>query len=184
MVETGLGLTICRRIVDLMGGKISVESQPGEGATFRFTVNFNLAQTNPKPDLESSTPRIDVPSVKKLKILIVEDYVDNRDIVTLMLEELGYEAEAVSDGQQALDKLAEKDYDIILMDCQMPVMDGYEASRQLRQIEGEQRHTVIIGLTGNAMYDDREKCLAAGMDDYLSKPVMVEDLERVINSYQ
>lgn len=181
---TGLGLTICRRIVDLMGGKIRVKSKLGSGSTFWFAVNFDLAQTNPKADLKSSTPKIDTSSAKNLKILIVEDYADNREIVVFMLEELGYEAEAVSDGQQALEKLAESHYDIILMDCQMPVMDGYEATRQLRQIEGQQRHTIIIGLTANAMYDDKKKCLNAGMDYYLSKPVMIEDLERVINSYQ
>ncbi len=181
---TGLGLTICRRIIDLMQGEIGVQSRPGNGSTFWFTVSFELAQTNSKPELKSSTPKIDSSSVKKLKILIVEDYTDNREIVTFMLQELGYEAEGVSHGQQALDKLAEKDYDIILMDCQMPVMDGYEATRQLRQIEGEQRHTIVIGLTANAMRDDRKKCLAAGMDDYLSKPVMIEDLKRLLRNFE
>ncbi|MEL6462296.1 MAG: chemotaxis protein CheB [Cyanobacteria bacterium J06621_15] len=181
---TGLGLTICRRIIDLMGGEISVQSHPGSGSTFRFTVNFNLAETNSPSDLKPNVPNINPSSARNLKILIVEDYVDNREIVAFMLEELGYQAEAVGDGQQALDKLAQSDYDIILMDCQMPIMDGYEATRQLRQREGEQRHTVIIGLTANAMYDDREKCLAAGMDDYLSKPVMMEDLERVLANFE
>ncbi|MGB6295109.1 MAG: chemotaxis protein CheB [Rivularia sp. (in: cyanobacteria)] len=181
---TGLGLTICRRIVDLMGGKIGVESQPENGSTFLFTVSFDIAENIIQPNLQPTATKNDSSAVKTLKILIVEDYADNREIVTLMLEELGYQAQAVNDGQQALDKLAQSDYDVILMDCQMPVMDGYEATRQLRQREGEQRHTIIIGLTANAMYDDREKCLNAGMDDYLSKPVMMEDLQRVLRNIE
>ena len=183
---TGLGLTICRRIVDLMGGKIGVETQPESGSTFWFTVSFSLVEDDSilQPNSESTTQIRESKSAKNIKILIVEDYADNRDIVVFMLEELGYQAQAVGDGQQALDQLAESHYDIILMDCQMPVMDGYQATRELRQREGEQRHTIIIGLTANAMYDDREKCLAAGMDDYLSKPVMMEDLERVLRNYQ
>ncbi|AFY58076.1 PAS domain S-box [Rivularia sp. PCC 7116] len=181
---TGLGLTICRRIIDLMGGEIAVQSNPGEGATFWFTVSLDRSETEVESDLQSTATIIDSSSAKNLKILIVEDYVDSREIVVFMLEELGYQAEAVSNGEQALDKLAESDFDIVFMDCQMPVMDGYEATRQLRQREGEQRHTLIIGLTANAMYDDREKCLNAGMDNYLSKPVMMENLERIINNYQ
>ncbi|MBV6624881.1 MAG: response regulator [Rivularia sp. (in: Bacteria)] len=181
---TGLGLTICRRIIDLMGGEIAVQSIPGEGATFRFTVSLDKAKTDVESDLPTTATISNSSPIKNLKILIVEDYADNREIVIFMLEELGYQAEGVSDGEQALEKLAETDFDIVLMDCQMPVIDGYEATRQLRQREGEQRHTVIIGLTANAMYDDREKCLNAGMDDYLSKPVMIEDLERIIHNYQ
>ncbi len=180
---TGLGLTICRRIIDLMGGEIGVETHPGSGSTFWFTVSFDLAENTLQPDLQP-IPKVDLPKAKNLKILLVEDYPDNCDIVIFMLEELGYEAEVVGDGRQALKKLAQSDYHIVFMDCQMPVMDGYEATRQLREIEGEQLHTIIIGLTANAMYDDKEKCLAAGMDDYLSKPVTIEDLERVLGSFE
>ncbi|MCJ8283536.1 MAG: ATP-binding protein, partial [Rivularia sp. ALOHA_DT_140] len=144
---TGLGLTICRRIINLMEGEIGLESRSGEGANFWFKVNFDLAEINPELELESTVTTIDSSLAKNLRILVVEDYPDNRDIVIFMLEELGYQASSVGDGQQALDELAKSDYDIVLMDCQMPIMDGYEATRQIRQREGEQRHTVIIGLT-------------------------------------
>ena len=185
-----------------MQGEIGVESHPESGSTFWFTINFTASDTTPQPDLESTTPITNSSSAKTLKILVVEDYPDNRDVVVFMLEELGYQPQAVNDGQQALDKLALEDFDIVLMDCQgfplkffsskkilmgarqMPVLDGYEATRQLRQRQGTQRHTTIIGLTANAMYDDREKCLAAGMDDYLSKPVMIEDLEQILRKFE
>ncbi|MGB7380371.1 MAG: chemotaxis protein CheB [Rivularia sp. (in: cyanobacteria)] len=184
---TGLGLTISRRIVELMQGEIGVCSNLGDGSTFWFTVSFALADsTEEQTDLEvTPPPTIDSAfPTKTLRILVVEDYVDNRDIIIFMLESLGYQVDTVEDGQEALDILSENEYDIVFMDCQMPVMDGYEATEQLRQREGEQRHTIIIGLTANAMHNDREKCLASGMDDYLSKPVSMEDLERVIASFE
>jgi len=180
---TGLGLTISRRIVELMGGQIGFHSNRDRGSTFWFRVNFPLADSNSQQTRLETMPAItDFPSsTQTLKILVVEDYPDNRDIILFMLESLGYQVDAVEDGQQALDILSQSEYDIVFMDCQMPVMDGYEATRQLRQREGEQRHTIIIGLTAHAMSGDREKCLAAGMDEYLTKPVLIEDLERIIS---
>ncbi|MBF2015962.1 MAG: response regulator [Rivularia sp. T60_A2020_040] len=180
---TGLGLTISRRIVELMGGEIGFRSNVDSGSIFWFTVSFPLADSNnQQTNLETMPTITDFPSsTKTLRILVVEDYPDNRDIILFMLESLGYQVDAVEDGQQALDILSHDEYDIIFMDCQMPVIDGYEATRQLRQREGEQRHTIIIGLTAHAMSGDREKCLAAGMDEYLTKPVLIEDLERIIS---
>jgi len=96
---------------------------------------------------------------------------------------LGHQSDAAENGQQALDKLAQNTYDIVLMDCQMPVMDGYRATRALRQREGTDRHTVVIGMTAYAMQGDREKCLDAGMDDYLSKPVMIKDLKAMLERW-
>ncbi|MEW6491179.1 MAG: response regulator [Cyanobacteriota bacterium] len=115
-----------------------------------------------------------------LKILIVEDTPINLKLVQHQIRLLGHQWDAVENGLAALDKLAERNYDILLMDCQMPVMDGYEATKALRQREGADRHTIIIGMTAYAMQGDREKCLAAGMDDYLSKPVMVKDLKETL----
>jgi CheY-like chemotaxis protein len=124
---------------------------------------------------ESSTP--DKGQEKSLKILIVEDTPINLKLVQHQIRLLGHQWDAVENGKAALEKLTQHQYDIVLMDCQMPVMDGYEATKALRKLEGEDRHTVVIGMTAYAMQGDREKCLAAGMDDYLSKPVMVKDLK-------
>jgi PAS domain S-box-containing protein len=117
---------------------------------------------------------------KSLNILLVEDTPINQEVVLSQLEALGYSADCACNGQEALDRLAREEYDLVLMDCQMPVLDGYEATRQLRQREGERRHTPTIAMTAYAMKGDREKCLAAGMDDYISKPVQLDDLERAI----
>ncbi|MGF1515911.1 MAG: chemotaxis protein CheB [Elainellaceae cyanobacterium] len=175
---TGLGLTICRRIVQVMGGDIGVESAPEQGSTFWFVVPFGV--TGPySPYLTSQEPPAATVSVPQLRILLVEDNVDNRDLMILLLEELGYIVDWTGNGQTCLQKLAEQDYDIVLMDCQMPIMDGYEATRQLRQLEGDQKHALVIGLTAHAMEGDREKCLEAGMDGYLSKPIMDDDLAKI-----
>ncbi|MEL7037864.1 MAG: response regulator [Cyanobacteria bacterium J06592_8] len=109
---------------------------------------------------------------------MVEDYIDNRDLLLMFLDELNCQIDCVENGQEFLDKISEQDqdYDIVLMDCQMPILDGYEATRQFRQQEGNQKHTIIIGLTAHAMESDRQKCLEAGMDDYLCKPFMQEEL--------
>ncbi|MGB7440178.1 MAG: response regulator [Coleofasciculaceae cyanobacterium] len=118
---------------------------------------------------------------KNLKILLVEDTPVNLKLARRQVGLLGYQADSAGNGQKALDKLAEQDYDIVLMDCQMPVMDGYKATEILRQ--RETHHTVVIGMTAYAMTEDRQKCLDAGMDDYLSKPVMVKDLGPMLQKW-
>ncbi|NEO97523.1 MAG: response regulator [Symploca sp. SIO2E9] len=137
----------------------------------------------------SSQPQLtplDQNKQKQLKILVVEDTPINRDLVLHQLKVLGQKlnlVETAQNGKVALDKLAESDYDIVLMDCQMPVIDGYQATQTLRQREGTQRHTVVIGMTAYAMTGDREKCLEAGMDDYLSKPVLLKKLKPVLQRW-
>ncbi|MBE9116786.1 PAS domain-containing protein [Lusitaniella coriacea LEGE 07157] len=185
---TGLGLTICRRIVQLMGGEIGVSSTPGEGSTVWFKVAFDVAEpsnispvaqeTDALPITALSDTGIDAP-----KVLIVEDYPDNRDLLLMILEPLNYQADWVSNGQEFLDRIARQDYDIVLMDCQMPVLDGYEATRRLRDREGEEKHTIVIGLTAHALEGDRRKCLEAGMDDYLSKPIMADDFVELLKKW-
>lgn len=135
------------------------------------------------PVLPQTTPREDRPR-QSLRILLAEDNPVNQKVALRQLESLGYKADVVANGQEVLDLLQQVRYDLILMDCQMPVMDGYEATRRLRQQERRSGHrTVVIAITANAMQEDRERCLQAGMDDYLSKPVLKEDLQRLLNHW-
>ncbi|MGL5065642.1 MAG: response regulator, partial [Microcoleus sp.] len=119
-----------------------------------------------------------------LKILLAEDHPINQQVIVEQLAVLGYHADCAANGQEALDLLADRAYDLVLMDCQMPVLDGYETTRKLREIEGADRHTFAIALTAHAMPGEREKCLAAGMDDYLSKPVDLGSLAEVLQKYE
>ncbi len=135
------------------------------------------------PPLSQSAPSASRPQ-QSLRILLAEDNPVNQKVALRQLQSLGYMADVVANGQEVLDLLQQVKYDLILMDCQMPVMDGYEATRRLRQQErGSGHRTVVIAITANAMQEDRERCLQAGMDDYLSKPVLKEDLEKVLNHW-
>ncbi|BAU64276.1 two-component sensor histidine kinase [Stanieria sp. NIES-3757] len=122
-------------------------------------------------------------SSQSVRLLIVEDYPDNRELLMIMLQAIGYQPDWVSNGQEAIALLEQKEYDVILMDCQMPEMDGYEATRIIRQRESSQRHTIIIGLTAHVMKGDREKCLEVGMDDYLSKPIDLDKLIKILDDW-
>jgi CheY-like chemotaxis protein/HPt (histidine-containing phosphotransfer) domain-containing protein len=121
--------------------------------------------------------------VKNLKILLVEDTPINQKVILNQLKVLGYAADCVENGQEALDCLEQQQYDLVLMDCLMPVLDGYKTTKALRDREGSSRHTPIIAMTANAMKGDREKCLAAGMDDYISKPVDIDQLAAMLSHW-
>ncbi len=195
---TGLGLAICKQLCLLMGGEISATSVQGEGSIFTFTLLLSRCSTTDLPNRQPA--RIEeAQNTVSLSLLLVEDNEANRVLARMVLERAGHQVSEAHDGQQALQVLASQDYDAVLMDVQMPIMDGLTACRFIRAAEGDQqlsgvdaplaeqltrrmsgRHVPIIAMTANAMSGDREDCLAAGMDDYLAKPFAPEALAAVL----
>lgn len=167
---TGLGLSIVKRLIELMSGSIKVESQFGKGSTFSFEIPFRIVQNDTVPDMISSA---DISSSKRqLRILAAEDSKVNRMIITQLLDRKGWMVDTVEDGKKVLEKLKTDVYDLILMDIQMPEMDGYEASKIIRDMEKDTgKHIPIIALTANATEDDKNKCIELGIDDFITKPV-------------
>ena len=187
---TGLGLAISKRLVELMGGEIGVESEFGKGARFWFTAALKSPSDDPnghqtERSHQGATEAEAAVLVPGGRILLAEDNLTNQRLALLQLERLGYVAKAVADGLAAVDAIIEDPdaFDLLLMDCQMPVMDGFQAARVIRRAEPAGRHLPIIAMTANAMHGDREACLAAGMDDYLSKPVRPTELEQVLRRW-
>jgi signal transduction histidine kinase/AmiR/NasT family two-component response regulator len=173
---TGLGLVIARKLVNLMGGEIAVFSEPGKGSTFSFSVELPVAA------IASSTTTKGVLKLDSLAVLVAEDNAVNQTVVAAMLKSLGHRATLVASGRDALDALAREPFDLVLMDCNMPDMDGLEATRRLRSGDSGARdpRIAVIALTANAMDGDRDACIAAGMDDFIAKPVTIATLRDVI----
>ncbi len=180
---TGLGLTITRRLVELMGGELNVESQVGKGSCFSFTLPLQ-AQVGlpsiPPPVTPPAEIAHVIPSSAKgaLDVLLVEDNRVNQKMASMLLERRGYRVTVAENGQEAIETFASRKFAVVLMDMQMPVMDGIEATQKIRILEecGALPHTPIIAMTANAMQGDRERCIEAGMDDYISKPIKSEQL--------
>ncbi len=184
---TGLGLTITEQLVELLGGEISVESDLGEGSVFKFEVPLDVAAKDLQAvnlyDATKGHEHTELP--KNIRLLAVDDHPINQKFVMKLLTKLGFSnVDLAENGREALDMIAANTYDLVLMDCQMPELDGYQAATKLRQIEaGTGRHLPVIALTANAMVGDRDKCLKAGMDDYLSKPIEPEKLVTIIKQH-
>jgi CheY-like chemotaxis protein len=180
---TGLGLAIVRQLVEMMQGELGIDGAPGKGSTFWFALPLKISN-----EVLKST-RTMQPSQMQDKlhghILLVEDNPINQMVARKMLEKIGVETELAGDGQEALNLLYEHSFDAVLMDCQMPVLDGFNATRQLREWEQQQQRKPlpVIAMTANVMEGDRERCLDAGMNDYIGKPFRNEDLHAILQRW-
>ena len=175
---TGLGLVISRRLAEMMGGELNFESEEGRGSTFWFTLKLAVAgQKNgfqPRSAADGKPPAL--PSIR---VLVAEDNLINQKVATKMLVNLGYVVDVAENGAVAVEKVEQEVYGAVFMDMQMPVMDGLEAARQIRKLASSASRVPIIALTANALDAERERCLSAGMDDFLAKPLDKAELEQI-----
>lgn len=187
---TGLGLAICKKLIELMGGSIDVDSEEGEGATFRFIVPFQpmhealheASHTGENSHYKDYYPK---PEFKygPLRILLAEDHPVNQKLMVEILKKIGYQADVANNGREALSAAIAHPYDIIFMDIQMPEMDGIEATQNIRQRLKEQEQPIIIAVTAFARMEDRQMCLDAGMQDFISKPLRLPEIDRALQKY-
>ncbi len=188
---TGLGLTICKDLVELMQGSISIESTKGKGSIFKFNIILgydssyeeNIESIDTVKEISKPSELLQTFTDKKPEILLVEDNSINQKLFETFLKKQSLQCDIVENGQQAVEATSKKSYDIVFMDCQMPVMNGFEATRKIRSLEGNLKHTPIVALTANAMDGDREDAIAAGMDEYITKPIHFKLVNSIMRKY-
>jgi CheY-like chemotaxis protein len=186
---TGLGLAISKSLAELMGGTIGFENGVTRGSRFWFTVKLPISRSS-QPSamqglgaLQHAVANTNDNTPSRGRVLVAEDNPINQRVAGILLSKLGYTPDLAGDGRQALEKLQQQDYDIVLMDCQMPVMDGFEAAAAIRALPSGRARIPIIAVTANVLAGQREKCLEAGMNDYIPKPINRDVLENAIQKY-
>jgi signal transduction histidine kinase/CheY-like chemotaxis protein/HPt (histidine-containing phosphotransfer) domain-containing protein len=187
---TGLGLTISTRLVEALGGQMWVESELGHGSVFQFTMRVEVDRSQTQVGGQSTQPQLGVersstathPTQRTLNVLLVEDNAINQKLAIALLERWGHHVTVAENGKLAVERVATQVFDVVLMDMMMPVMDGLEATKLIRAMQTPGAHVPIIAMTANAMESDRERCLEAGMNDYISKPIKATDLQQLLGT--
>jgi CheY-like chemotaxis protein len=185
---TGLGLAISQKLIELMGGDLQIHSELGEGSTFTFSIfakiwkkTESLPLKGPDAERESVFDLKHMARKYPMEILLAEDNNTNLKFMNMLMGQLGYTYTLARNGQEAIEQVLERDFDLILMDIQMPVMDGLEAAKTIRQQLG--KDVTIVGLSAHAFQEDVDKAKNAGMDAYLTKPIQIQELAQVIRSF-